>query len=121
MDLALLEKTLTERVEPAYRARQVWEWTARGAASYDDMTTLPKALRATLVESVPFSTLEVVTERESKDGTAKTLFRTADGIRSKRCSCATATDAVRCVSRRSPAARSRARSARPVRCASGGT
>ena len=79
MDLALLEKTLTERVEPAYRARQVWEWTARGAASYDDMTTLPKALRATLVESVPFSTLEVVTERESKDGTAKTLFRTADG------------------------------------------
>ena len=79
MDLALLEKTLAERGEPAYRARQVWEWTARGAASYDDMTTLPKALRATLVESVPFSTLEVATERESKDGTAKTLFRTADG------------------------------------------
>jgi 23S rRNA (adenine2503-C2)-methyltransferase len=79
MDLALLEKTLTERGEPAYRARQVWEWTARGAASYDDMTTLPKALRATLDESVPFSTLDVVTERESKDGTAKALFRTVDG------------------------------------------
>ena len=79
MDLALLEKTLAERGEPAYRARQVWEWTARGAASYDDMTTLPKALRAALVEAVPFSTLEVVTERESKDGTVKTLFRTADG------------------------------------------
>jgi len=79
MDLALLEETLTERGEPAYRARQVWEWTARAAASYDDMTTLSKALRATLIESVPFSTLEVVTERESKDGTLKTLFRTADG------------------------------------------
>ena len=79
MDLALLERTLAEHGEPAYRARQVWEWTARGAASYDDMTTLPKGLRATLVESVPFSTLEVVTERESKDGTAKALFRTADG------------------------------------------
>ena len=79
MDLALVEKTLAARGEPAYRARQVWEWTARGAASYDAMTTLSKALRATLVESVPFSTLEVVTERESKDGTAKTLFRTADG------------------------------------------
>ena len=79
MDLALLERTLAERGEPAYRARQVWEWTARGAASYDDMTTLPKALRAALAKSVPFSTLEVVTERESKDGTAKTLFRTADG------------------------------------------
>ena len=50
MDLALLERTLAERGEPAYRARQVWEWTARGAASYDEMTTLPKALRATLAE-----------------------------------------------------------------------
>jgi 23S rRNA (adenine2503-C2)-methyltransferase len=79
MDLALLETTLAERGEPAYRARQVWEWTARGAKSYEDMTTLSKALRATLAESVPFSTLELVTERESKDGTAKALFRTADG------------------------------------------
>ena len=79
MDLELLEHTLAEHGEPAYRARQVWEWTARGAASYDDMTTLPKALRATLVASVPFSTLELVTERESRDGTVKALFRTADG------------------------------------------
>ena len=79
MDLALLDRTLAEQGEPAYRARQVWEWTSRGAASYDDMTTLPKALRATLVERVPYSTLEVVTERESKDGTVKALFRTADG------------------------------------------
>jgi 23S rRNA (adenine2503-C2)-methyltransferase len=43
------------------------------------MTTLPKALRAELDESVPFSTLELVTERESHDGTVKALFRTADG------------------------------------------
>ena len=79
MDLALLESTLAERGEPPYRARQVWEWTARGAPSYEAMTTLPKALRATLAEAVPFSTLEVVTERESKDRTIKTLFHTADG------------------------------------------
>jgi 23S rRNA (adenine2503-C2)-methyltransferase len=43
------------------------------------MTTLPKALRAALAEAVPFSTLDVVTERESADGTIKTLFRTSDG------------------------------------------
>jgi 23S rRNA (adenine2503-C2)-methyltransferase len=79
MDLALLEDTLAERGEPAYRSRQVWEWTARGAASYDDMTTLPKSLRTTLIESVPFSTLELVTEREARDGTVKALFHTADG------------------------------------------
>jgi 23S rRNA (adenine2503-C2)-methyltransferase len=79
MDLAVLERALSERGEPAYRARQAWEWAARGAASYDDMTTLPKGLRAALAEEVPFSTLEVMTERESSDGTLKALFRTRDG------------------------------------------
>jgi 23S rRNA (adenine2503-C2)-methyltransferase len=78
MDLALLERTLADRGEPAFRARQVWEWTSRGIASYAEMTTLPKALRTELDESVPFSTLELVTERESHDGTVKALFRTAD-------------------------------------------
>ena len=43
------------------------------------MTNLSRALRAELAESVPFSTLAVETERESRDGTVKTLFRTADG------------------------------------------
>ncbi|MFO7571650.1 MAG: 23S rRNA (adenine(2503)-C(2))-methyltransferase RlmN [Gaiellaceae bacterium] len=79
MDLALLERTLAEHGEPAYRTRQVWEWATRGAPSYEDMTTLPKALRSALAEHVPFSTLEVVTERESRDGTVKTLFSTHDG------------------------------------------
>ena len=79
MDLALLERALADRGEPSYRARQVWEWTARGAASYEDMTTLPKDLRSALAEDVPYSTLSVVTERESRDGTLKTLFRTHDG------------------------------------------
>jgi 23S rRNA (adenine2503-C2)-methyltransferase len=79
VDLALLERTLADRGQPAYRARQVWEWVARGASSYDAMTTLPKTLRAALAEDVPFSTLEVVAERESRDGTVKTLFRTRDG------------------------------------------
>ena len=79
MDLALLERTLSEHGEPPYRARQVWEWMARGATSYADMTTLPKELRGVLEAAVPFSTLDVVTERESRDGTVKTLFRTLDG------------------------------------------
>jgi 23S rRNA (adenine2503-C2)-methyltransferase len=79
MDLALLERALAERSEPAYRARQVWEWVARGASSYDEMTTLPKSLRSALADEVPLSTLEVVTEREARDGTVKTLFRTHDG------------------------------------------
>ncbi len=79
MDLKLLDATLRDRGEPAFRARQVWEWTARGASGYDAMTNLPRTLRAELAAAVPFSTLAVETERESRDRTVKTLFRTADG------------------------------------------
>ena len=79
MDLPLLEATLRERGERSFRARQVWEWTARGASGYEAMTNLPRGLRADLAATVPFSTLSVDAERESRDGTVKTLFRTADG------------------------------------------
>jgi len=74
-----LETVLAERGEPAYRAGQVWAWAARGAEGYDAMTNLPRPLREELAARVPFSTLTVETQRESKDGTVKTLFRTADG------------------------------------------
>ena len=79
MDLALLEETLAARGEPAYRAGQAWEWAARGAAGYDEMTNLPRALRDELAAAVPFSTLTVETQREARDGTVKALFRTHDG------------------------------------------
>src|SRR3954447_6431047 len=79
MDLPLLEQALQERGEPTFRARQVWEWTARGATGYDAMTNLPRALRDELAGTVPFTTLTLETQRESRDGTVKTLFRTADG------------------------------------------
>ena len=79
MDLELLERALADAGEPAYRARQVWRWTAHGAASYDAMTDLPAALRARLAEQVPFSSLAVREEAQSRDGTLKVLFRTGDG------------------------------------------
>ena len=55
MDLALLDEALAG--EPAFRARQVWSWAARGAAGYDEMTDVPAALRARLADDVPFSSL----------------------------------------------------------------
>ena len=79
MDLALLDEALAELGQPAFRARQVWEWTARGAAGYDAMTNVPAELRETLAERVPFSTLAVESERLARDGTQKVLFRTQDG------------------------------------------
>jgi 23S rRNA (adenine2503-C2)-methyltransferase len=77
VNLELLDEALAG--EPAYRARQVWEWTARGAASYAEMTNLPAGLRAALAERVPFSSLRVVSEALARDGTLKVLFETADG------------------------------------------
>jgi 23S rRNA (adenine2503-C2)-methyltransferase len=79
VDLKLLDETLRERGEPGYRFGQVWDWAARGVRAYDAMSNVPRALRAALAEAVPFSTLAVETERTSRDGTVKTLFRTADG------------------------------------------
>jgi 23S rRNA (adenine2503-C2)-methyltransferase len=79
MDLALLDRTLAAHGQPAYRAGQAWEWAAGGAAGYDAMTNLPRALRDELKAAVPFSTLTVETEREARDGTVKTLFRTHEG------------------------------------------
>ena len=79
MDLDALRTALTERAQPAYRARQVWEWTARGAAGYEEMTNLPARLRGELDAEVPFSTLRLETEARSRDGTVKALFRTHDG------------------------------------------
>src|SRR5450759_3849782 len=78
MDHDLLRTTLADLGEPAYRAAQVWEWTARGVAGYDEMTNLPAQLRTALAERVPFSTLELVDQAESRDGTVKALFRTHD-------------------------------------------
>ncbi len=77
MNLELLDQTLEG--EPEYRKRQVWRWTAGGARSYAEMTNLPTSLRSALTERVPFSSLELVTESLSRDGTLKVLFRTQDG------------------------------------------
>lgn len=79
MDLDRLETWLAEAGEPAFRARQVWSAAAAGATGYEAVTTLPKALRARLEQEVPFSTLSVEEESTSRDGTVKTLFRTAEG------------------------------------------
>ena len=79
MDLALLEQTLADAGEPAFRARQVWRWAAKGASGYEEMTNLPAALRTHLHETVPFSTLTLIREAHAADGTVKALFHTHDG------------------------------------------
>ena len=41
--------------EPAYRADQVYDWLwSKGAQGFDEMSNLPKALRAKLTEAFVF-------------------------------------------------------------------
>jgi 23S rRNA (adenine2503-C2)-methyltransferase len=79
VDLAALDQVLAERGEPGFRSAQIWRWAAGGAEGYDAMTNVPAALREELAARVPFSTLTVGREAESRDGTVKTLFHTRDG------------------------------------------
>ncbi len=79
MDVQLLETTLADLAQPAYRAEQIWRWTAQGAESYADMTNLPRQLREELSRRVPFTTMEAETEARAADGTVKVLLRTHDG------------------------------------------
>ncbi len=79
MDLELLDRTLEAHGQPAFRARQVWEWVARGASGYEQMTNLPAALRDALAAEVPLSSLTLEREAHASDGTVKALFSTRDG------------------------------------------
>jgi 23S rRNA (adenine2503-C2)-methyltransferase len=79
VELELLDRELAAAGEPPYRARQVWEWVARGARDYAEMTNLPAELRDRLADRVPLSALELADEQRADDGTVKALFNTADG------------------------------------------
>jgi 23S rRNA (adenine2503-C2)-methyltransferase len=79
MDFELLDRTLASHGQPPFRARQVWEWLARGASGYEEMTNLPAALREVLTAEVPLSSLTLEREAHARDGTVKALFSTHDG------------------------------------------
>jgi 23S rRNA (adenine2503-C2)-methyltransferase len=79
MDLDRLETLLADWGEPPFRAAQVWQWLARGSASYEEMTNLPADLRERLADQLPVSTLAVEREALARDGTEKALFTTTDG------------------------------------------
>ena len=79
MDFDLLDRTLQQNGQPAFRAGQVWDWVAKGASSYEEMTNLPAALREALENEVPLSALTFERDAKARDGTEKALFRTHDG------------------------------------------
>ena len=67
--------------EKPFRAKQLYEWMhVHKAASYDEMTNLPKTLRQRLTEETEYTSLQTVDCQISAiDGTRKYLFALADG------------------------------------------
>ncbi len=65
---------------PPYRGRQIRQWIlGRHVASFDEMTNIPKTLRARLKETAILSPLEPDRTLTSRDGTRKFLFKLRDG------------------------------------------
>jgi 23S rRNA (adenine2503-C2)-methyltransferase len=77
-----LEAWLAERGERPFRARQVRQWLFhRRAASFAEMTDLPKALREALEQEFSIWTTKIARHSQSDDGTEKLLLELADGGR----------------------------------------
>ena len=81
MTLPELEELLTKLGQPSYRAKQLFSWLQKGAASFDDMTNLPKDFRQVLSEKGYLANAEIEARFESRlDETVKYLFRLHDGL-----------------------------------------
>jgi 23S rRNA (adenine2503-C2)-methyltransferase len=72
---------LAELQQPAYRARQLWEWLyVKLVDDFAVMNNLPLTLRRILAEQATVTRLNPVVKLDSSDGqTRKYLFRLADG------------------------------------------
>lgn len=76
------EEFALEIGEKKYRGRQIYNWLyAQRAASFNDMTDLPKELREKLRRSADLGYLVLVEKDErSSSGSVKYLFRLPDGL-----------------------------------------
>ena len=80
MNPAELAAYFKELGEPAFRAKQVFQWLHRGASSFDEMTNLSKSLREKLAAECVLCPPQVARKQVSaQDGTIKYLWRLGDG------------------------------------------
>lgn len=75
-----LKTELEAMGEPAFRARQVFDWLTKGVRSFDEMGNVSKALRVKLADRFRLQAPEVLRKQVSQqDGTVKYLWRLSDG------------------------------------------
>lgn len=75
-----MEYYLEKLGEKKFRAKQIFSWIYKGAASFEEMTDLSKELRRKLDENAEIGALRILKIQSSeKDGTRKYLFGLKDG------------------------------------------
>ena len=75
-----MQEIFKQMGEPAFRAKQVYQWLHRGVRTYDEMTNISQGLRQKLSEQYPINAPVAVRKQESqRDGTIKYLWQLSDG------------------------------------------
>ena len=67
-------------LSPAFRGKQIFKWISMGVESFDQMTNIPKDLRADLQEKSVLRSSCVNQVFRDKDGTVKLQIKTNDGL-----------------------------------------
>ncbi|MBD3789550.1 MAG: 23S rRNA (adenine(2503)-C(2))-methyltransferase RlmN [Campylobacterales bacterium] len=76
----LTKEELSEKIKPAFRAKQIFQWIYhKYADSFEEMKNLPKEMRESLEKEYTLTPLKTVTVQNSKDGSRKYLFELHDG------------------------------------------
>jgi 23S rRNA (adenine2503-C2)-methyltransferase len=80
LDLVQLQQQFISMNEPAYRAKQVYQWLwEKSARTFEEMSNLSKDLRRKLDENFAINVVEVNNSQFSNDQTIKSSFRLYDG------------------------------------------
>src|SRR5205823_12295792 len=79
-DLPQLQQHLVAMQQPAFRAKQIYQWLwEKSATSFEQMSNLSKDLRKALDETFAINAVQVNNSQFSNDHTIKNTFRLADG------------------------------------------
>lgn len=80
LTLTQMEEFIRQLGEPAYRAKQIFEWIYKGQTEFEKMTNLPKSLIAKLKDCAYVGKIDIYKKYESKiDETTKYVFVLEDG------------------------------------------
>ena len=81
MSLNELEVFVESLGEKKYRGAQLYSWMyARSAQSFREMTNVSKEFQGMLEQKAILDNAEVISKKESTDGTTKFLFKLGDGL-----------------------------------------